>query len=77
VAIALLVLTVVLMVLLARPYFKRVKAACEVRPSGVPRVSDEELREILGDTTAHVITTIGSVGLLGILYLMVFKPWVL
>ena len=76
VAIALLVLTVVLMVLLAKPYFKRVKAACEVRPSGVPRVSDEELGEILRDPTAHVITAIGTVGLLAILYLMVFKPWV-
>jgi len=76
VAIALLVLTIVLMVLLAKPYFARVKAACEVRPSGVPRVSDEELAEILGDSTAHVITAIGSVGLLAILYLMVFKPWV-
>jgi cytochrome bd-type quinol oxidase subunit 2 len=77
VAIALLVVTIVLMVLLAKPYFRRVKAACEVRPSGVPRVSDEELGEILGGSTAHVITAVGTVGLLAILYLMIFKPWVL
>lgn len=76
VAIALLVVTIVLMILLAKPYFRRVKAACEVRPSGVPRVSDEELGEILGGSTAHAITTVGTIGLLAILYLMIFKPWV-
>jgi hypothetical protein len=30
----------------ARPYYQRVKEAVEVRPSGVPRRSDEELEEI-------------------------------
>src|SRR4029450_4404640 len=30
-----------------RPYYERVKEAIEVRPSGVPRRSDEELDEIL------------------------------
>ena len=76
VAIVLLFLTIVLMILLARPYFRRVKEACAVRPSGVPRVSDEELREILGGPTANLITAIGVIGLLAILYLMIFKPWV-
>jgi hypothetical protein len=76
-AIGVLVLTIVLMVLLAKPYFNRVKAACEVRPSGVPRVSDEELGELLSDSRAHQITAIGLIGLLVILYLMIYKPWVL
>ena len=35
------------MTAVAKPYFAKVKAACEMRPSGVPRVSDEELGEIL------------------------------
>jgi predicted integral membrane protein DUF2269 len=74
-AIVLLVLTAALMGALARPYFARVKAACEVRPSGVPRVSDEELGEILTSSTAHVISAVGVIGLLVILYLMVFKPF--
>jgi hypothetical protein len=76
-AIGLLVLTIVLMVLLAKPYFNRVKAACEVRPSGVPRVSDEELDELLTAGRAHLITAIGVIGLLGVLYLMIYKPWAL
>ncbi len=74
-AIVILVAMVGLMMMVAKPYFVRVKAACEVRPSGVPRVSDEELTEITKSSTAHLITAIGVVGLLAILYLMVFKPW--
>jgi amino acid transporter len=73
-AIVILVAVVALMGAIARPYFARVKEACQVRPSGVPRVSDEELREILRAPTAHVISAIGVIGLLAILYLMVFHP---
>jgi uncharacterized membrane protein len=73
-AILILVLTGVLMWALARPYFAKVKTACEVRPSGVPRHSDEELMEILTSSRAHAISLVGGVGLLAILYLMVFKP---
>jgi peptidoglycan biosynthesis protein MviN/MurJ (putative lipid II flippase) len=77
IAILLFVATIGLMAAIAKPYFVKVKAACEVRPSGVPRVSDEELGEILGSGTAHLITAIGVGGLLAIVYLMIFKPWVL
>ncbi len=73
-AIVILAITVGFMTAVAKPYFARVKAACEVRPTGVPRVADEELAEILGSPVAHVITGIGTVGLLVILYLMVFQP---
>ena len=73
-AIAILVLTIGLMTAVAKPYFAKVKLACQVRPSGVPRTSDEELGEILAGPTTHVITAIGVIGLLAILYLMVFTP---
>jgi hypothetical protein len=76
-AIGILVLVSALMGAIARPFFQKVKAACEVRPSGVPRISDEELGEIVGASTAHVIAGVGGVGLLAILYLMVFQPGVL
>ena len=72
-AIVILVVIAALMGALARPYFARVKEACQMRPSGVPRVSDEELLEILRAPTAHVISAIGVVGLLAILYLMVLQ----
>lgn len=76
ISIVVLLLTVGLMTAVAKPYFERVKAACEVRPSGVPRVSDEELADILGGRTAHVIAAIGVGGFVLILYLMVSKPFV-
>ena len=73
-AIVLLVVTAALMGMVARPYFARVKEACQMRPSGVPRVSDEELGDIVQASTAHVISAIGVIGLLAILYLMIFQP---
>ncbi|MDP9331330.1 MAG: hypothetical protein M3P11_11910 [Actinomycetota bacterium] len=73
-AIGALLLTTGLMTVTARPYFQRVKAACAIRPTGVPRASDEELAELVGGSTANLITAIGTVGLLVILYLMIYKP---
>ncbi len=73
-SLALLVLTVVFMLLVARPFGKRIRAACEIRPSGVPRISDEELGQILRSQKTNVITAIGVIGLGAILYMMVFKP---
>ena len=74
-AIVILLATIALMTALAKPYFRKITAACEVRPSGVPRVSDEELAQLLGSADANVITAIGGIGLLAILYLMLFKPF--
>lgn len=59
---------------LARPYFRRLTAACAMRPSGVPRVSDEELQELVNSPRAHVLTLIGFGGLAVIVYLMINKP---
>lgn len=75
-AIGVLVVTSLLMSLLAAPHFKRVTEACAVRPTGVPRKSDEELDQILRGPTFYVITLTGAVGLFVILYLMIFKPGV-
>jgi cytochrome bd-type quinol oxidase subunit 2 len=75
ISIIILLVTIGLMTALAKPYFRKITAACEVRPSGVPRVSDEELELLLSSGDAHVITAIGGIGLLAILYLMLFKPF--
>ena len=75
ISILILLVTIGLMTALAKPYFRKITAACEVRPSGVPRVSDEELELLLSSGEAHVITAIGGIGLLAILYLMLFKPF--
>lgn len=75
ISILILLTTIGLMTGLAKPYFRKITAACEVRPSGVPRVSDEELEQLLRSGEAHMITAMGGIGLLAILYLMMFKPF--
>ena len=75
VSIVILIVTVALMISIAAPYFKQITAACEVRPSGVPRKADEELDALLHSPKNTMINVIGAVGLLSILYLMVLKPW--
>lgn len=74
-AILILVVTLGAMYALARPYFRRISASCSMRPSGVPRVSDEELTELIRGPRAHLISAIGTVGLVVIVFLMVVKPW--
>jgi uncharacterized membrane protein len=73
-SLALLVVTSLVMWSVAKPFGRRVRAACEIRPSGVPRVSDEELERILRSPLTHVITAIGLGGLGAVLYLMIFRP---
>ena len=74
ISVGVLVVTTVLMTAVAKPYFQRITAACAMRPSGVPRTSDEELGELLRSPKAHVISAIGVVGLAVIIWLMVTKP---
>ncbi|GMQ85706.1 MAG: hypothetical protein BMS9Abin07_1274 [Acidimicrobiia bacterium] len=73
-SLVLLVLISVLMWFIAKPFTKEVRDACEIRPSGVPRVADAELAQTLHSLRTHVITAIGVIGLGAILYLMVFQP---
>ena len=73
-ALVVLIITVGLMTAIAKPYFKKVSAACDLRPSGVPRVSDEELRELVRSRASVAIMLIGIVGLTVIIWLMVLKP---
>jgi hypothetical protein len=75
IAIGLLVLVVGEMSAVARPYYQRVKEAVEVRPSGVPRRSDEELEEILRSPVAVWNAVFGAAVLLAITWLMIFKPF--
>jgi len=75
IAIGLLVVAVGEMWAVARPYYQRVKEAVEVRPSGVPRRSDEELEEILSSPVALWNALFGAAILLALTWLMIFKPF--
>jgi hypothetical protein len=70
-----LVAEIGLMTAIAKPYFKRITEATAVRPSGVPRVSDEELEALLHSREPLVITLTGVGGLAIILWLMIWKPF--
>ena len=73
-SLGLLLLITMLMFFVARPFGRKVLAACEMRPTGVPRHSDAELRQILGSQRTNVITAMGVIGIALILWMMVFKP---
>jgi len=75
ISIGLLVLVVGEMSAVGRPYYERLKEAVEVRPSGVPRRSDEELEEILSSPVALWNAVFGAAVLLAITWLMIFKPF--
>jgi hypothetical protein len=76
ISVGLLVVAIAEMSAVARPYYERVKEAIEVRPSGVPRRSDEELDEILRSPIGLWNTVFGIAVLAAIAWLMIFKPFV-
>ena len=76
ISVGLLVVAIAEMSAVGRPYYERVKEAIEVRPSGVPRRSDEELDEILRSPIGLWNTVFGIAVLAVIAWLMIFKPFV-
>lgn len=63
----------VLMFVVARPYYRRVAEVSLLRPSGAPRVSDEELDSLLLSPRPMIAAGLGFAALFGILYMMIFK----
>ena len=76
ISVGLLVVAIAEMSAVGRPYYERVKEAIEVRPSGVPRRSDEELDEILRSPIALWNAVFGIAVLAAIAWLMIFKPFI-
>ena len=74
ISIALLVLTALEMGAVAAPYYRDLKDAIQLRPSGVPRKSDEELDELLRSRAPMFNAAFGIVMLATITWLMVYKP---
>jgi|SRR5512134_148936 cytochrome bd-type quinol oxidase subunit 2 len=69
----LLVLTA-LMSVVATPHMKRLREGCTRWADGTYTMSDDELRAALEGPATMITAASGSVGLLAILSLMVFKP---
>jgi hypothetical protein len=75
VSIGILVAVSAEMSIVARPYYQRLKEAVEIRPSGVPRRSDEELEAMLRSRLSLGSAAFGFAALAFIAYLMIFKPF--
>jgi hypothetical protein len=73
-SLAILVLTIAEMSAVARPYYQQLKDAIQLRPSGVPRKSDEELDLLLRSRLALFNAVWGIGALLLITWLMIWKP---
>jgi len=74
-ALAVLVAMVGEMTAVARPYYQKVKEAVQLRPSGVPRKSDEELDVLLRSPVALINVALGFGALVFILWLMILTPF--
>lgn len=75
ISLGLLVAITGLMYPVGTKYFARLRDAVGMRASGAPKVSDEELAEVLSSSRPWVIAAIGFGGILIITWLMVFKPF--
>lgn len=73
-SLVLLVLLTVSMSLVASPHMKRLREGCTRWADGSYTMSEEALRASLAGPATMITASTGGVGLLVILYLMVFKP---
>jgi amino acid transporter len=74
ISLGILVATLVEMWALARPYYQQLKDAIQLRPSGVPRRSDEELDLLLRSRVSTLTAVWGIAALVIITWLMIWKP---
>jgi MFS family permease len=74
ISLALLVATIVEMYVVARPSDQQLQDAIQLRPSGVPRKSDEELDLVLRSRLALFNAVWGILALVIITWLMIWKP---
>lgn len=70
-----LVLVVVVMYAIATPYYKRVRTITQALVGGSQAVGDEEYDRVLRSGKPMVVMGVGVIGLLVILFFMMFKPW--
>ncbi len=58
----------------ATPYMKKLREGCTVWHDGTYTLSEDELRATLAGPITLITAAVGTVGLLLVLYLMVYKP---
>jgi hypothetical protein len=75
VSLGILVATIVVMAILATPYYKRVAFVGKALSEGSTAVGQAEFAALLSSSRPLVVAAIGFGALLAILYLMLFKPF--
>jgi plastocyanin len=74
ISVGVLLVVMVLMYALARPFYRKVGVIARAKAGGSEAVTDGEFDALLRSRTPDVVTLVGVLGLLAILYLMLFKP---
>lgn len=74
ISLGLLIVVVAEMSMVGAPYYRKVKEAVQLRASGVPRKSDEELDALLRSSLPMANAVFGFAVLAVILWLMIWKP---
>ena len=74
-SLGILALMTVEMLIVARPYYQRVGTIVRAMAGGSEAVTAEQLDRVLRASTALVNAILGFAAILGILYLMIFKPF--
>jgi hypothetical protein len=74
VSILVLLATMAMMSSVATPYMKKVRDGCTLWHDGTYTLSDDDLQAALDGPVTTITTAVGTIGLLAILFLMVYKP---
>jgi uncharacterized membrane protein len=59
----------------ATPYYRRVRRIMQIQESGSQAVGPDEIEQVMREGRPGVITLLGAIPLLFIVYLMVIKPY--
>jgi len=74
-SIGLFIVVLVVMWAIASPYYMGLRKALEARgPDGVPSIDRSELARMLDTRRPDVLTAVGTIGLVLLVWLMVIKP---
>ena len=74
-SLGLLVFMSALMSVMVRPYYQRIRKVMGIQASGSSAVGPEEIEAVMGSGRPMVVAALGIATLIGILYLMVMKPF--
>lgn len=74
-SLGILAFLIVEMLIVARPYYQRVGTIVRAMAAGSDAVTAEQLDEVLRASSALVNAILGFAAIVGILYLMIFKPF--